>query len=481
MSVYPQDYYSNNFQNGAYPLPAAHQQQHQHQHARQYSSYHPTQYQHPLSAPFIQQHQGNYPTAANTANHTANAAASAAATAPYFAPPAASNNCGYLGTGFNTAGTSTTAVSAVSTAPSFHSFQLQPPPMAPAAHAQQPQPQPQQQQQQQQQQENAQQEDQPVVTGGVSAILDYDMDQITKFLTLLSINMLKQDQMDSTSLEIKLKNVLKATRLLRSTILLAIIYLSNKIESDNSNSCNNTEDVFTNVIMSLLISNKFNDDSTFTNKSWSQASGLNLNIINKLEIKYLQKLNYNLQIKNDASINSIETSYKNWSLNGIQKTEATTKSNGNAQAQQLSSLPMPSNNPATAFYPSPILEDGFPPSSPPYVTYPYGNPDVYSTPPLQGSGFYDYTGQTTPYMTSSPSVVTNTSGNSNGSDNTFAGYYQQPIQDNTRYSQQAQQAQQAQQQQQQQQAAAAAAMAGGYYSTYPGLRDHYYYSHIPCY
>ncbi len=50
------------------------------------------------------------------------------------------------------------------------------------------------------------------------------------------------------------------------------------------------------ILISLLIANKFLEDDNMNNKFWADCGGIPLLQLNKLEIKFLIKINYNLYI-----------------------------------------------------------------------------------------------------------------------------------------------------------------------------------------
>jgi hypothetical protein len=166
----------------------------------------------------------------------------------------------------------------------------------------------------------------PQPNGGVSLVLDYDIDQMVKFLSWVSFGLLKRNSNPSLNFQKSLNSVLSATRLPKSTLLLAINYLSNKMDNDllnNNNNNNNNlliikneDDIFKILITSLILSNKFNDDKTFRNKSWSDATNLPLLEINKLERIWLMDCNYELFKTNSFSM--VESCWNTWCMKNIQ-------------------------------------------------------------------------------------------------------------------------------------------------------------------
>ncbi|CAI4061446.1 Clg1p SKDI_07G0520 [Saccharomyces kudriavzevii IFO 1802] len=149
-------------------------------------------------------------------------------------------------------------------------------------------------------QDGNQQSDQ--VNGGVSENLDYDISIMSKFImenafVAFNANYSIDDQ--TTDLFFKgISSVLNATRLPSATIFLAIDYLfkyinklSNGIHSIGGNSINI---IYQNTMIAFILANKFNDDKTFTNSSWSQATGILIGIINDFERQWLKIFNWEL-------------------------------------------------------------------------------------------------------------------------------------------------------------------------------------------
>ena len=50
------------------------------------------------------------------------------------------------------------------------------------------------------------------------------------------------------------------------------------------------------ILISLLVTNKFLEDDNMNNKFWADCGGIPLHLLNKLEKKFLIKINYNLYI-----------------------------------------------------------------------------------------------------------------------------------------------------------------------------------------
>lgn len=157
--------------------------------------------------------------------------------------------------------------------------------------------------------------------GGVASVLDYDLDQMVKFLSWVTFGLVKKSMNPSLNFQKSINSVLAATRLPKSTLLLAINYLSNKMDDDYTFSYNYNEDeIFKILITALILANKFNDDKTFRNKSWSDATSLPLLEINKLERFWLMDCNYELFKTNSFAM--VESCWNTWCIKNIQSLDA---------------------------------------------------------------------------------------------------------------------------------------------------------------
>lgn len=154
------------------------------------------------------------------------------------------------------------------------------------------------------------------VIGGVCEILDYEISHMTHFVvehslitcgkidsTNSSRNSFISDDSNGISSHVFKKGceyVLNATRLPKVTIYMALNYLHNYIHGkfgDNHESFD-YDFIYQSLVVSLIMANKFNDDKMFANITWATASGVELKILNRLEIDFLKQLDYNL---NDTS------------------------------------------------------------------------------------------------------------------------------------------------------------------------------------
>ncbi|GAV28743.1 hypothetical protein PMKS-002218 [Pichia membranifaciens] len=199
--------------------------------------------------------------------------------------------------------------------------------------------------------------------GGVASVLDYDLDQMVKFLSWVAFGLVKKSMSPSLAFQKSISSVLSATRLPKSTLLLAINYLSNKMDDDLSSSsayihCNEDE-IFKILITALILSNKFNDDKTFRNKSWSDATNLPLLEINKLERSWLMDCNYELFKTNSFSM--VESCWSTWCIKNIQSIDNNT-SNVNVNNNNNNIVPQHYNHPSNFI--APLTPISTSPSSP---------------------------------------------------------------------------------------------------------------------
>jgi hypothetical protein len=142
---------------------------------------------------------------------------------------------------------------------------------------------------------------QPAVTGGVMAVLDYDLNVKAEFLANVSCNFINIAK-PWTSLTMFVEKVLNQTRLPSSTVVLGVTYLAKRLsyetpdDQDPSAPLIPTTQLYEYLTISLLLANKFLDDNTFTNTSWSDISGIPRQDINVMERDWLRKLGYSLHV-----------------------------------------------------------------------------------------------------------------------------------------------------------------------------------------
>lgn len=193
-----------------------------------------------------------------------------------------------------------------------------------------------------------------MVNGGVSQILDYDIQIMSDFIIKCSliafnnpsiysyeidnsnnINNINNDMINYLN---KLKSVLDATRLPKITIFQSLDILFkyiNKIDSLEDNlKMISINSIYQHIIISFILANKFNDDKTFTNKSWSHATGIPIANLNDWERNWLSVLNWRLFddkfISYDILLNSYENFIREKQTNNNNNINNSSSSNNNS-------------------------------------------------------------------------------------------------------------------------------------------------------
>lgn len=139
------------------------------------------------------------------------------------------------------------------------------------------------------------------VNGGVSHVLDYDVELMTRFVmknAYFAFRTEEQSEEYAVLFHKGVSSVLNATRFPSVTIYLALDYLFKYIgklsagPSSIGGSAINV--IYQNTMVAFILANKFNDDKTFTNKSWSQATGMDIETINDYEREWLKVFDWKL-------------------------------------------------------------------------------------------------------------------------------------------------------------------------------------------
>ncbi|KAI8363852.1 cyclin-domain-containing protein [Choanephora cucurbitarum] len=90
--------------------------------------------------------------------------------------------------------------------------------------------------------------------------------------------------------------VLTATQLKESAVYLSLKYIAILLQSNPSiEGAEGSE--YRLFIVALMLANKFLDDNTFTNKTWSDVSGMKVHDLNIMEAEFLEALDYNLFVR----------------------------------------------------------------------------------------------------------------------------------------------------------------------------------------
>lgn len=173
------------------------------------------------------------------------------------------------------------------------------------------------------------------ITGGVAQELDYEMDQMTDYVSDMAQSMyallcsphirladidLARSVMPGSKVSPAFRKfvsgLLSSTRLPSSTILLGMNYLARRMSMLNSPTPRKTTDgqVWRMLTIALLLGSKFLDDNTFQNRSWSEVSGIAVAELNSLEKEWLQAIEWNLHVDpvTDSDFHSWLASWASW-------------------------------------------------------------------------------------------------------------------------------------------------------------------------
>lgn len=161
------------------------------------------------------------------------------------------------------------------------------------------------------------------VNGGVREVLDYDLKLMSEFVVKNAYLVFDNDDAinveSSSVVDVFTKgvsSVLNATRLPSVTIFMALDFLCKYIsklpagvEAVGGDSVNV---IYQNLMIALVLANKFNDDKTFTNKSWSHATGMELSVINQFERDWLAVFEWRLFDDNFVLFDEYSNSFKQY-------------------------------------------------------------------------------------------------------------------------------------------------------------------------
>ncbi|KAG1057701.1 hypothetical protein G6F43_000482 [Rhizopus delemar] len=92
--------------------------------------------------------------------------------------------------------------------------------------------------------------------------------------------------------------ILNATQLSESVVLLSLKYIAILLQnSPHIQGADGSEyRLFT---VALMLANKFLDDNTFTNKTWSEVTGMKVTDLNIMELEFLDVLQFRLTVKKE--------------------------------------------------------------------------------------------------------------------------------------------------------------------------------------
>ena len=181
---------------------------------------------------------------------------------------------------------------------------------------------------------------------------------MSSFLGWCAFGMLKQtNRTPSKDFEKLISSVLFATRLPKSTIIIALEYMNQRFSSATTSvelkPTLSEHEIFNYLVVSLVLANKFNDDNTFTNKSWCGATGLQLSSVNQAEKEWLDDVKWSLSVVSfESNIITLEECWKTWVEKYSVKTPVTPSVNKTSAATPIMSPSSTffSNNPSPTQY-----------------------------------------------------------------------------------------------------------------------------------
>lgn len=141
---------------------------------------------------------------------------------------------------------------------------------------------------------------------------EYQISDMPSFIGWACHGILKQNRTTSEFLLNSTQSLLFSTRLSIPTILAGLEYINQRFSNKEIYHLQDQE-IFQILVVSFLLSNKMNDDATFTNKSWEQASGIPLSVLNREEREWLNEVKFNLAVtKYEANISVLDQCWKTW-------------------------------------------------------------------------------------------------------------------------------------------------------------------------
>ncbi|KAH8808153.1 putative meiotically up-regulated gene 80 protein [Xylogone sp. PMI_703] len=140
-----------------------------------------------------------------------------------------------------------------------------------------------------------------MLPGGVCAVLDYEVDQMTDYVAEMAQRLVLPGTPVSPAFRKFVSGLLSSTRLPSTTILLGMNYLARHVNMLKARGALKSSDgqVWRMLTVGLLLGSKFLDDNTFQNRSWSE---------------WLDAISWNLYVNLDESkdFNAWLKSWNDW-------------------------------------------------------------------------------------------------------------------------------------------------------------------------
>jgi hypothetical protein len=142
-----------------------------------------------------------------------------------------------------------------------------------------------------------------MLPGGVCAVLDYEVDQMTDYVAEMAQRIVIPGSLVVPAFRKFVSGLLTSTRLPSTTILLGMNYLARRMNVLNSAGPYKATEgqVWRMLTIGLLLGSKFLDDNTFQNRSWSEVSGIAVAELNTLEHEWLESMHWSLYVNLDDS------------------------------------------------------------------------------------------------------------------------------------------------------------------------------------
>ncbi|KAI0662354.1 cyclin-domain-containing protein [Cubamyces menziesii] len=100
-----------------------------------------------------------------------------------------------------------------------------------------------------------------------------------------------------------MQKVLETTQVSQSVIVLSLRYIY-RLKARNPFTTGQAGSEYRVAIAALMLANKFVDDNTYTNKTWSEVSGIELSEVNRMEREFLLGIDFGLYVD--------KTTYESW-------------------------------------------------------------------------------------------------------------------------------------------------------------------------
>jgi hypothetical protein len=102
------------------------------------------------------------------------------------------------------------------------------------------------------------------------------------------------------------RDVISATQVSHSVILLSLLYIY-RMKINNPAIQGHPGSEFRTFTVALMLANKFLDDNTYTNKTWSEVTNISVREINIMEIEFLDSLNFSLYVSEKQYFDWVRT------------------------------------------------------------------------------------------------------------------------------------------------------------------------------